>query len=911
MSEGMNQNPIGSIWHRWDPHLHAPGTLLNDQFHGDWETYLTRIENTTPTIVALGVTDYFCIRTYRAVKKRKASGRLNDVQFVFPNVEMRIDTKTADERAINIHLLFSPADPDHEAQIERILGHLDFEFGNTTYRCNQTDLIALGKEFDPSQTDDQAAMKIGANQFKTTLKDLKALFRNEQWMRDNALVAIAGKSGDGPAGLQKDAAFAATRLELERFADIIFSAREKDRRFWLGEGAKFDRGFIEENYHALKPCLNGSDTHHAVGTAEPAKERFCWLKGDLTFETLRQAVVEPGERVRIGQRPPSSAIPASIVHKIELSAAPWMRKSAVELNGGLVAIVGARGSGKTALVEVIAIGAYAADAGTGQASFLKRASSPVNHLSSGTVTLHWGDESTTDNALAPGTASIQPEAVRYLSQHFVERLCSASGVATELREAMERVVFESTDPLNRFETDTFGDLAIRVLGPIQDEYAGLQDQIEAIGDAVVQEEILKDKLPALKLKTTDLIKRIASAKKEQQNLIPKGNAERAAYLEKLETACINVQAKVETLRTHRRTLDDLDAAVRHQEEAVEPTRFATMKRKYASAQLTEEEWKAFHLRFIGNTKAATAAARQRADSALEGAQYEDPHNPVDKTAMPYAAWPLQLLHAERDNAKAAVGIDADRRKKYDDAQRQIGLDERSLAKLTTQVQQATGAETRRREQIALRRNLYVQAFEQLVQEEKVLGDLYAPLKERLQGATGTLAKFAFVAERTVDMERWSQKGEELFDLRSGDRFRGRGSIRALAEKHLAAAWRTGSAEEVATAMETFRSDLQQDLKRMPRWVGADQRRAWNKDVAAWLYDTEHIKLRYGIEYDGVAIEQLSPGTRGVVLLLLYLAVDLHDQRPLIVDQPEENLDPNSVFEELVPHFRDAPCANDL
>ena len=48
-----------------------------------------------------------------------------------------------------------------------------------------------------------------------------------------------------------------------------------------------------------------------------------------------------------------------------------------------------------------------------------------------------------------------------------------------------------------------------------------------------------------------------------------------------------------------------------------------------------------------------------------------------------------------------------------------------------------------------------------------------------------------------------------------------------------------------------------------------------------------------------------PGTRGVVLLLLYLAVDRRDRRPLIIDQPEENLDPNSVFEELVPHFRDA------
>jgi len=37
----------------------------------------------------------------------------------------------------------------------------------------------------------------------------------------------------------------------------------------------------------------------------------------------------------------------------------------------------------------------------------------------------------------------------------------------------------------------------------------------------------------------------------------------------------------------------------------------------------------------------------------------------------------------------------------------------------------------------------------------------------------------------------------------------------------------------------------------------------------------------------------------------YLVIDKHDRRPLIIDQPEENLDPKSVFDELVPHFREA------
>ena len=77
---------------------------------------------------------------------------------------------------------------------------------------------------------------------------------------------------------------------------------------------------------------------------------------------------------------------------------------------------------------------------------------------------------------------------------------------------------------------------------------------------------------------------------------------------------------------------------------------------------------------------------------------------------------------------------------------------------------------------------------------------------------------------------------------------------------------------------------------------------------AWTFctlvcsETDHLTVGYGIKYDGNDIETLSPGTRGIVLLLLYLALDDGDDRPLIIDQPEENLDPQSVNDELVPLF---------
>src|ERR1035437_10376217 len=220
----MSWNQRGSMWHRWDPHLHAPGTALSDQFEGDWESYLSSIETSEPRVRALGVTDYFCIQTYKEVRRRKDGGRLRNVDLLFPNVEMRLDIKMAAIKPINLHLLFSPDDPNHEYEIERILGQLRFKYQEQWYACNRQELIRLGRAFDSSQSHEDGAFRTGVNQFKTTLPALQDLFLQEKkWLSRNCLVAIAGKSTDGTSGLQQDASFAAQRQELERFADVIFS----------------------------------------------------------------------------------------------------------------------------------------------------------------------------------------------------------------------------------------------------------------------------------------------------------------------------------------------------------------------------------------------------------------------------------------------------------------------------------------------------------------------------------------------------------------------------------------------------------------------------------------------------------------------------------------------------------------
>ncbi|MCV4340328.1 hypothetical protein [Pseudomonas capsici] len=84
------QSDLGSLWHRWDPHIHTPGTALNDQYTGPdpWEEFLSAIEASSPPIRVLGITDYFGIERYEQVVDLKKQSRLPGVGLIFPNVEL-------------------------------------------------------------------------------------------------------------------------------------------------------------------------------------------------------------------------------------------------------------------------------------------------------------------------------------------------------------------------------------------------------------------------------------------------------------------------------------------------------------------------------------------------------------------------------------------------------------------------------------------------------------------------------------------------------------------------------------------------------------------------------------------------------------------------------------------------------
>lgn len=214
----------GAEWRRWEPHIHAPGTVLNNQFGGGdpWETYLATLEARAPTIEALGVTDYYITETYEQLVAHKAAGRLPSVKLIFPNIELRLDV-AAKSGFVNLHLLVSPEDPNHIVEIHRILKRLQFHAFDDCFDCSRDELIRLGRRANPALTDDGSALRHGATQFKVNFDLLRKVIKGNEWAKHNILVAVAGGANDGTSGVRQ-AADATVRQEIEKFAHIGLSA---------------------------------------------------------------------------------------------------------------------------------------------------------------------------------------------------------------------------------------------------------------------------------------------------------------------------------------------------------------------------------------------------------------------------------------------------------------------------------------------------------------------------------------------------------------------------------------------------------------------------------------------------------------------------------------------------------------
>jgi len=906
----------GSLWNRWEPHVHAPGTLFNNQFSGSdsWDQYFKALETSVPRIKAIAVTDYYLTGTYEQVRKAHDEGRIPNIKLIFPNVEIRLDVGTIKGRWVNAHLLVSPDDPEHLVQLHRLLSRLTFRAHNEVFACTRDDLTRLGRATDSSIKENNAALRQGAGQFKVGLNQLREEFEKSAWAKANILIAFAGGPTDGTSGV-REAADVTLREEMEKFAHVIFASSPAQREFWLGlRSATEDQ--LRQRFDGLKPCLHGSDAHEVATVGVAQGERYSWIKGGLEFDALRQACIDPSGRAFIGRCPPETGTPSQLIDQIEITGAGWSGTSKVAFNPGLVAIIGARGSGKTALADMIALACDAiaeppirGDTHRPSASFLTRAG---NLLDGAVAKLAWRAGEPTTRALNGSTTpSVTYPRARYLSQQFVEELCSSKGMTDSLLREIERVIFESHPLLERDGALDFAELLERRASRFRQARAREEHTLVQLSERIGAELDKVRQLDELCRHVEQKRQQIAAYTSDRSRLVGKGSEERMKRLTDLTAGAEKVRAYLRFFNNQEQALLALRDEVNDLRNNQAPEFLRKSQQRHAASQMNQEEWQPFRIDYTGNVdeqlaellkKSATSAARCRGISPEQVASGETPLiadcDQLDQQS-------LAILEAEIARIQKLVSADVNTQKQFAALTEKIKIESAALEMLNEKLKDAQGAKDRKKLLSQEREAAYERVFEAIVAEQSVLTNLYEPLMVRLAAASGTLKKLTFTVSRTADVGAWASAAEEeLVDLRRQGPFKGTGNLCSIADQILKVAWETGNPQAVAGAMATFRDQYQLDLlehSKVPKGNPVDYR-AWLKRFAQWMYSTNHIKLHYGIDYDGVDIRKLSPGTRGVVLLLLYLALDDADDRPLIIDQPEENLDPKSVFDELVNLF---------
>lgn len=366
----MSDYSRGSVWRKWDLHLHSPSTTLNNQFEGQdddekWDKYLTDLA-AVEEIAVLGITDYFSINGFLKMREHAGDPRLSKIAYVLPNTELRMIPVTGDRNPINIHVLF---DPDIADELDRLFfRELEFEFRGDKYKCDREGLINLGRSFLGDNTIDvEAAYKEGVTQYKVDRNILSMALKTNKSLEGRYIVAVANKSTDGASGIQHSS-LASTRQEIYRLADAIFSSNPNDREYFLGKGID-DEAKVRSQYRSLKPCIHGSDAHKNIDICRPTDNRFTWIKGDTTFEGLKQILYEPDLRVRIQEDNPASFEAYAKIGPLELSfdddlsikedtsrdASVFCVNGAynLALSNNLTCFIGGRGTGKSTFIHLI------------------------------------------------------------------------------------------------------------------------------------------------------------------------------------------------------------------------------------------------------------------------------------------------------------------------------------------------------------------------------------------------------------------------------------------------------------------------------------------------------------------------------------------------------------------------------
>lgn len=825
---------------------------------------------------------------------------------------------------VNYHVIFSDA-VSPEAIRSQFLAKLNSAYEMKGHKWSGAPLPDQMAKFaeviraSATNPSDKADFALAADYYNVDVDQVREVLSESSDFLGNYVEALGKPEWDS---LRWEGSTAEKLTLIER-ADFLFTACRTEAEFRSGQ-QQLQSG--TENGR----LLHCSDAHYPASSSEPNRVGHCmtWIKSDPTFEGLLLARHEYEGRVYVGPSPKQhrrvEAHPTKYLRSVRLSSPSlstraWFDGEQLQLNSGLVAVIGNKGTGKSALTDAIAL---VADAKVEEhMSFLR--DDRFRHQRLGLADKHkceivWRSGDAEERVLSDNVDSHKPERVRYLPQSYFERLCSEIGQTAqdEFEKQLKQVVFTWLPSDRRMGTDSLDDLIRLTTGQWRErqrlraiELGELNERIATL-ERQLQPDSVQDIRNQLKERQRELVAHDSRKPEDVPAEPPADSAsvdEQLANITLLEDRIGEVDSSIEAkttsltaLRKRRQDLEDVESRINNvstyfdSQLQTDPVG-STLQREgltlndvvvlTINRQPLTDAVSALESQIESIGSEMSELTRERGE-VVQGRQMLVNELDEERRERREARDAVARWHSQRD---AIVGAD--------DLEGTVAYLEAALDAMPYAAAVLTNT-------LRARDELTREMFADLVRLRDSYSDLFGPIQQYLEAEELLGEGLTMRVDALIRQDGFAQRLLGMIDRTK------RGPFFQKSEEDLSprlAAVDFGDEASLDEFIATIINELiPYDLNGHPT-ANLDLQLRSQVDREAlydFIFGLEYLQPHYALTFNDKQIAQLSPGERGAALLIFYLLVDKSDL-PILLDQPEENLDNATVSRLLVPAIRKA------
>jgi predicted ATPase len=858
----------GSQWRKWDLHVHTPasfhwvgGKCLREMTSAEKDASFGELLKTLSDsdVAVFCFMDYWTFDGYLQFTEYLTQNNLSCSKTIFPGMELRIEAPV--DYRLNIHVILSDALSSQQlsdfkskllvAGINRpISDECIMEFARSLDQ-SKASVHGFG---NPNNLSPSELLMLGSSTIEITKESLRTAIQSIP--SGLAYIILPYDTSDGLAKLDWKTQPHADNYFMQS-AHIIESRKDETIDLFLGNKTEKNQAFMENFQKTLKniqkPVICGSDAHRYIDFGKFPGNKATWIKADPTFNGFKQIIYEPRERVLLQELQPHEKIPYRVIDKVrfvdktekKLFSSEWM-----ELNENLNTIIGGKSSGKSLLLYHIAK--------TISPELVKKRSSevPILNYSFGEPAqfdfeVLWKD-GRSDKLSTP---SENTREIEYIPQLYVNALAEKQGESS-LYKLIESILEQSIEYKEFIQgiKQEIKDAEAAIDGKVtellrkRDELQVLYEERKSIGDLkAINGEIQRLSSEITELRNDSNFSEDESLDYEKLLLRQSEERKRRKNYDELSHAIDSLTTTLNQIKAQSNlALERFNAGMSLDRFS---KRVLSMLINTAKATVTSSLGMLvdFQKRLADNARQKSIRCGDREKGILEGLQ-------------PYIA-------KINDQAKL-------RNLETKLKEQQEILDYFKLKTSLIEGLKTSGVQTKQEllTQYATLLDCYQKIIKKLVNEQYSKIDKDIVLEAHLTFDNG---KFA---DSFCDL---FNRRRVNFKLTLGTAFSEDGELQFAATSHV---------QTIFGIYDKLVSKSNADIFK---------RNVTAVDAISQLFKN-YFKIEYNIRYRNDEILDMSPGKRGLVLLQLILHIS-NATHPILIDQPEDNLDNRTISNELK-HF---------